>query len=237
MIRIALCDDDRSIAQHVEASIQTLGILDCSLDVFYDGKKLIDYISANQTQYNIYLMDIEMPELNGIEAATIIRRHDQNALILFITDHQEFVYDVFEVLPFRFLRKPVKAAELNRSLSAAVQHINTSGQLFFYNVGHEKHQLLYRDILFFESSGRKVTIHSISGETEIYGKIAKIAETVDKNIFAQTHVSFLVNLEYVVSIRQAEVILSDGATLPISKRYQREIKERHLLFMERRCGE
>lgn len=83
----------------------------------------------------------------------------------------------------------------------------------------------------------KVTIHSISGETEIYGKIAKIAETVDKNIFAQTHVSFLVNLEYVRSIRQAEVILSDGAILPISKRYQREIKERHLLFMERRCGE
>jgi len=86
-----------------------------------------------------------MPEMNGIKAATAIRSRDKNTLILFVTDHQEFVYDVIEALPFQFMREPVKAEELSRALSAA-QYISASGRLFLYNIVHERRQLTCGDI-------------------------------------------------------------------------------------------
>lgn len=236
MIQIALCDDDQSIAGYVDTCVASLGFSDCTLDVFYNGKKFIDYLVAHDKRYNIYLMDIEMPQMNGIEAATAIRKIDADALILYITDHQEFVYDVFETLPFRFLRKPVKLEELRRALAAAITHISVTGQMFFYQVGHEKRQIPCRNILYFESVGRKVIIHSSSQTEEIYGKIASIIAEVEQNFFAQTHVSFLVNLECVRAIRQGELLLSNGSILPVSKKYQKYIREQHLLFMERRCA-
>lgn len=236
MIRIALCDDDKSVAESVEACIASSGFTGCTFDVFYDGQKLLDYLHTNDERYNIYLMDIEMPLVGGIEAATAIRRADSDALILFITDHQEFVYDVFETLPFRFLRKPVKQEDLQKALAAAIDHIGLSGQLFFYRVGHEKRQVPCRDILYFESVGRKVIIHGASTQEELYGKISSIAEGVDRNLFAQIHVSFLVNLDYIRAIRQGEVALANGTVLPVSKKFQKHIREQHLLFMERRCA-
>ena len=56
--------------------------------------------------FNILFMDIEMPGRNGIETSAYVREKDKNALIIFITDHKEYVYEVFDVLQFRCLIKP-----------------------------------------------------------------------------------------------------------------------------------
>lgn len=62
--------------------------------------------------YDIVFMDIEMSVLNGIETAKKIRKSNQKMVIIFVTDYQEYVYDVFDVLPFRFLRKPCSEEEV-----------------------------------------------------------------------------------------------------------------------------
>lgn len=236
MIKIALCDDDVKVAHLIESYIQEMNLQECILDVFYDGSSLVDYLMSNNEGYNIYLMDIEMPELNGIDTATSIRQRDNKAAIIFITDHQEFVYDVFEVLPFRFLRKPVDKDEVSRALAAALLHIKSYGQLFFFHIGHEKHQLPYHEILYFEGFGRKIHIHTLHGQKmEIYGKISDVMKHLTTDLFAQTHVSFIVNLEHVRSIRQAEITLAGEIVLPISQKYRKSIRAQHLLFVERRC--
>lgn len=236
MVKIALCDDDIKIAHLIESDIHEMKLKDCSLDIFYDGKCLMDYLMSNDESYNIYLMDIEMPGLNGIDTAAAIRQRDSQAIIIFITDHQEFVYEVFEVLPFRFLRKPVAAEEISRALAAALLHITSSGQLFFFHIGHEKHQLPYHEILYFEGFGRKVRIHTRHGQKmEIYGKISDIGKDLATDLFAQMHASFIVNLEQVRAIRQAELVLAGDIVLPVSQKYRKSIKEQHLAFVERRC--
>ncbi|WMJ86536.1 LytR/AlgR family response regulator transcription factor [Anaerocolumna sp. MB42-C2] len=236
MIRIAICDDNISLINSIENQISNIADENLSCDVFFSGVELIKYLESEQESFNIYLMDIEMPVQNGIETAAYIRKADRNALIIFITSHKEYVYEVFEVLPFRFLCKPVQFDSLKTVLQEAVEHIRNENQIFFFTVGHEKRQLPYKEITYFEGAGRKVRVHNTNDIVEYYGRISKVAPMLDINLFAQIHASYIVNMEYIRAIRQAEVELAGGVKLPISRKYQSALKYAHISFLKRRGG-
>lgn len=236
MIRIAICDDNTSLANSIENNILSIADEKLSCDVYQSGTELIKHLQAGEAAYNIYFMDIEMPQQNGIETAFTIRKNDKDALIIFITDYKEYVYDVFEVLPFRFLSKPVSIEDLRRVLTDALGHIRLSGQIFFFHIGRGIYQLHYREILFFEGAGRKVTIKIAEQSFEIYDKISNIVKRLDNSLFQQTHASYIVNMAFIRSVKNADIVLQDGTVLPISKKYSHKVRQAYLLFLERRCG-
>ncbi|BFH69747.1 MAG: LytTR family DNA-binding domain-containing protein [Paenibacillus dendritiformis] len=234
-MNVAICDDDINVANLIEDILSNMCVMEFSSDVFLSGGDLLRCLQSG-SHYNIYLLDIEMPGQNGIEIASVIREQDRDAIIIFITDHKEYVYEVFEVLPFRFLRKPVTAQKLSRILLDAAEHIQVSKQLFFFQIGHDKYQLRCSDILYFEGAGRKVVIHANQDTYEFYGKIADILPQLDTNLFCRIHASILVNMEYIRSIKKMAILLQNETQLPISKRYLNVVKQAHLSFIERRCG-
>ncbi|MGM1049990.1 MAG: LytR/AlgR family response regulator transcription factor [Bacillota bacterium] len=236
MIKLAICDDDISVCNSIEDMICKMELGNLSLDVFGSGAELMDYMNTNEERFNIYLLDIEMPHTSGIETAACIRKADRDALIVFVTSHKEYVYEVFKVLPFRFLCKPVQFDALKVVLQDAVEHIRRENQIFFFQIGHEKRQLPYREISYFEGAGRKVRIHSIGGTVEYYERISKVADTLDANLFTQIHASYIVNMECIRVIRQDEVELAGGVKLPVSRKYQIVLKQDHISFLKRRGG-
>ena len=102
-MKIAVCEDNQVVAAYLEDYLSSLDIQNIECEIFTSGDDLIHCMEQDKTSFNILLMDIEMPGRNGIETAAFVRERDKNALIIFITDHKEYVYDVFDVLPFRFL--------------------------------------------------------------------------------------------------------------------------------------
>ena len=236
MIKIAVCDDNREASSAIEHFLEKAPVSDMCCDVYSDGKHLTDYLRKNSDSYNIYFLDIEMPGLDGIRTASEIRTRDKNAVIVFITDYKDYVYEVFEVLPFRFLPKPVTEAKFLQTLNEALAHLQLTGRLFFFRIGYEKYQLPYQEIVCFESAGRKVILHSKKGEYEFYAKLSELEAQTDKNVFSRIHASYIVNLEHIRSIRQGEVLMEDQSVLPVSKKYRKEIKQSHFDFIERRCG-
>lgn len=235
-MRIAICDDNKLITSSIEEYIANLPFKDIEYDIFFSGDDLIKYIENNQLTYNIYFMDIEMPGSNGIETSKYIRETDQNALIIFVTDHKQYVYNVFDVLPFRFLPKPIDEQSLDNVLGEAMEHIKKMKQVFFFKQGKMQFQVPFDDILFFEGKGRKVRIVTFEAEYEYYDKISNIKERIDMNLFLQIHVSYLVNMDKIRLIKESQVFLENQAVLHISKRFKKEVKELHLKYMEWRCG-
>lgn len=231
MIRIAICDDDISSADSAYEIINNFHNKDLYIDVFYSSN---EFLSSHES-YNIYLLDIEMEDKNGIEIASIIRKNSNDAVIIFITNYEQYVFDVFEVLPFRFIRKPVHSETLLKCITDAVRHIKEFGQIFFFQMGHKKYQLNYNEIIYFESCGRKVLIHTSNETYEIYDKISNISSKTDSQIFCQIHASFIVNMNCIRSIRKTEILLNSNITLPISRRYHDNVKYSHLSFIERQC--
>lgn len=236
MIKLAICDDDLSVCHGIEEMVGQMGIDNLSTDVFGSGLELLNDVVTNKERYNIYLLDIEMPGISGIQTAADLRSQDRDALIIFATNHKEYVYEVFEVLPFRFVCKPVQAEALHTILQDAVKHILRENQFFFFHIGHEKRQIPYREILYFEGAGRKVRIHSTDGVFAYYGKISEVAGQLDQTLFAQIHGSYLLNMEYLRALRHDEAVLTQELILPVSRKYHSALRKNHAIFLKQRGG-
>ena len=109
MINVAICDDDVATTGNLETMLQEIAkrnFVQTEMEVFWDGKKLIKAIE-NGTYFDIVFLDIEMGQEDGITVARRIRETDKSALIVYVTSHESYIQESFEVRPFRFLVKPV----------------------------------------------------------------------------------------------------------------------------------
>ena len=207
------------------------------IDVFESGDSLIKYIASKENAYNIYFLDIEMPGRNGIQTAKIIRESDDKAIIIFITQHRDYVYEVFEALPFRFLVKPINLDELSAVCSAAFQHIKRTKQYFVYKKERRAFQIPFDEIEYFESVKRRVILHTDENHTdEFYGKLSEVEKELDGILFVRIGVSYIVNIERIIEINASEIYMKSGMLLTISKRYKKTVKEKYFFYTKWRNG-
>ena len=109
MLNIAICDDDLIFASKIETLLLQISqnrFIEMSIDVYSDGYELWNEISSGK-EYELLYLDIEMVRLNGIDVAKKIREINIDSVIIYISGYDNYFIDLFEVEPFRFIRKPV----------------------------------------------------------------------------------------------------------------------------------
>lgn len=106
MLRLAICDDDIRIIEQIETYIEKIKNKQIEYDVFTNAEELLRYQSQNK-EYDVYMLDIEMGKMSGLNLARRLREKYANALIVFLTSYSKYVYDVFEVITFDFILKPI----------------------------------------------------------------------------------------------------------------------------------
>ena len=107
MLNIAICDDDIQTTGRMDMLLQEIAkrnFMDVEIEVFWNGESLADAV-AQGTYFDMIYLDIEMDKEDGISAAKRIRTYDKNALIIYVTSHENHMQESFEVRPFRFIRK------------------------------------------------------------------------------------------------------------------------------------
>lgn len=102
------------------------------IDVFYDGATLVDYIEMG-TNYDIIYLDIEMKQ-NGVEAARRIRKMDTNVLIIYVTSHESFAKEVFEVSAYRFITKPIDKKIFEKYFLSAIETVRSVPVYYRYSI-------------------------------------------------------------------------------------------------------
>ena len=234
-MRIAVCEDNNIVAAFMEDYIASMDAENIEYEIFTSGDDLIHYMEQENVTFNILFMDIKMPGRNGIETSAYVREKDKYALIIFITDHKEYVYEVFDVLPFRFLIKPVTREALNLVMKKAFEHFNLTKQVFFFKQNKTQLQVAFDEIIYFEGNLRKVRLVTTGGEYDFYGKISEVVKKLDGNLFLQIHNSYIVNMDQIRKISESVVLLKSGTTLPISKKYREYVRQKHIQYMAWRC--
>lgn len=232
MIKIAICDDDKNIAAKVENILEEIGkenLLKISIDVFYSGESLQKFYENGNT-YDLIYLDIEMTMLNGIEVAKYIRERDRYTIIIYISSHEEYLIQLFEVEPFRFIRKPIDMAVFNKYFMEAYNKILREEVYFQYNFRRNNVKILYNNIVYFESRGRYINIIQKDGKEDRFnGKLNAIEEIVNRSNhpFLRVHQSYLINFHYIKKINFSKVELFNGKEIYISEERQKIIRERY----------
>lgn len=215
MLRIAICDDDAHFTGELDTLLHkkaTFMNLQLETEVYFDGLTIENKILKG-SRFDLIFLDIEMEKVNGIEAARHIREIDKAVLLIYISCYEQYLKELFEVEPFRFLSKPLDYNQFYRYFSEACQRIGEAEFYFQFQFNKEIKKVLLRDIIYFESRNRVIHIFIKGGIEEcFYGKLNAIENDLlkSKQTFLRIHQSFLVNYTYVAKINYSNMILVTG---------------------------
>lgn len=227
MIKVAVCDDENIIACQIEDIILDVGkkeSIAVDVDVFYNGQELEREVKTG-TNYDLIYLDIQMEGGDGITAAKNIRIIDENVLLIFVSGFDRYMMELFRLDVFAFVRKPIDQKEFARLFLEANLKVCNRNFYFTFRYRGREYKIPYKEILYFESNGRQITINMRNGETEVFnGKLSDVEIKIleGKNPFLRIHQSYLVNYHLIRYRSKTEVVLVDGKKLPISEDRRKE---------------
>lgn len=231
MLKIAICDDDLKFAGKFETMLFAIAKqkhMNVDIDVFINGRELVESLYMEEKAYDLIFLDIEMKELDGLATAKQIRQTDDITMLIYVTSHISYAIDAYEVQPFQFLVKPVKVEMLHRYFLKAYDKLTKGPTHFFCQFGGNTDNLIMNDIMYFKSSKRIINIYMVDGSTyKFYGKLKELEECLQqkKVDFWRIHQSYLVNVRHISRISHDEVELRNHKVLYISEDRRKKISE------------
>lgn len=231
-MRVVVCDDNIQDIEKIKR--YALRMVDYAVEYeFYPkAENLLVASEKMEEKPDMYILDIEMPGINGLAVAREIRNRDSKALLVFLTSYTKYMPDVFEVVTFDFIKKPMSEERFRMLLDKAADYLNMTNQNFSFSYRRSRYSLKYDEIFYFEKKGRQVIIHTRGTIYQANMNTEEIWEKLDERMFASIHGSFIVNLAHVKTIANGMVFLADGTELAISRGYRKGLVEKHIAFVE-----
>lgn len=228
-MKIAVCDDENKIVEEIASYIKK-DFSASEVKAYSDGEA---FLAASEERPEVLLLDIDMPGISGMEVAATLTREKVSTLIVFVTAHDELVYDSFKYHPFAFVRKKFLEEELKTVLSDCEKQLESRNKNFVFHNASKLVTLSQSDILYFEGQANYLAIHTTSDEYKMRSTMAGVEKELENSDFLRIHKGFLVNLEHIRVLKTEELELDNGTVLPIGKSYSEAAKKSILKYMRR----
>ncbi len=215
-MKICVCDDSsifhREIKEKISRYLKT-NVLD-----FYSGEDLLAFYRSAKTPIDIIFLDIEMDSLNGINTAKEIRKLNNKAIIIFVSNHPEYVFEAFDVNALHFLQKPVDDETFDNVFTRAIKKYNSQNTSIALKWQSERYSIMIDEIIYAEGYNRHLIIHTINGDYEVKGKIDEIFPKLEPHGFLKVHQGYIANLAYISQIKNDEIVMQDKSKIYMSVR-------------------
>lgn len=228
-MRVAIVDDVREDAQLLEKHLRHYqqdngGEWETAL---YSNAE--EFLRRYQPVFDLVILDIDMPGLNGIDAAQRIRELGDNVVLMFVTNMPQYALQGYAVDAVDYLIKPVSYEEFSLKLKKAQRyaHLNQSARLTLHTA--DGVALISSDrLLYVESTLHYLTYHTLDGDYRVRGALSQAEAELPPSLFARCGGSFLINLRHVKGIEKQDVLvgeervkLSRGKRLEFMEKFSR----------------
>ena len=230
MIRILMCDDEPSAIMEYENRINTLGKkhgLDLSIKSFQNADQLFFYMEDEKAVIDIVFLDIQMPGIDGIEAAVRLRQKGYSGEIIFLTKQADKAIKGYDVKAYHFIVKsPESDPNFERIFLEAVNHVQnkTAEYITFQGIG-ESRNIAIRDISYFSVDRRIITVHYGRESFEFYSSMEKVENVMLEYGFLRAQRSYLVNIDYISDFNAESITMKDGTIITLSRKNSKQIRE------------
>lgn len=215
MIKVAIVDDEKVIREQIRTLAMRQGA-EVRADVYAAGSELL----ASDREYDVVFLDIQMEGVSGIDTARELRKKAEDTVVIFVTANKEYVFEAFDVSAFHYLLKPVeekKFAEVfERAASESEKRNMRRSEPFLVRTRERSITLDTKDILYVESRGKKVEIHTMKESLEMYGSMNELESQLGSSFF-RCHRSYLVNMSHIAEYDSESILLNNGKTVYMSK--------------------
>ncbi len=218
MLHIAVVEDDREDSRQIQNYIYRYGReteIEFQVHAFEDGSEILN---SYQPRYDIILLDIELPQVNGMDAAAAIRRQDSEVVLMFITNMAQYAINGYEVGALDFVLKPVNFYTFSIRFARAVDRAKRreSGQVLL-TLPDSVRRISTHQIYYVEVQNRMLHYHTDQGEMVVRGTMQAAEQELSRYHFVRCNYWYLVNLRHVTEIRRDTVLVA-GQELEISRR-------------------
>ena len=234
LIRIAIVDDEKVIREHIKNLIEDKHV-ECLIDTYSTGEALLQVDKC----YDIVFLDIQMDGMNGIDTARILRQKTEHTVLVFITGIKEYVFDAFDVAAFHYLIKPIDEQKFADVFKRAVLEVGkkkqqANGQLFV-KTRYRNITLEQNDVLYIESRGKKVEIHTKTEVIDAYAGIGELEKQLKQN-FYRCHRGYLVNLAFIMEYSNDSITLNNSESIILAKEKYGEFVKVYMRYLKNGGG-
>ncbi len=242
-MRIALCDDDSGMLSQIATDIKACEIDreiygEITLTNFESGLDLVNAVKHNE-RFDIILLDILMPRMNGLEAAREIRLVDKNAKIIFLTSSPQFALESYDVKAYYYLLKNYSREKLKSVLQEAIAEIaDTEGSYTMLKTRTGFVKLYFHSLLYLEIIGRTITFYLNNDQRyEVFSTLTEIEEVfLKQERFIKPHRSYIVNMDCIRKLDRNGITMINNHKLPVSKSLYQMVKKEYMDYSFKRGG-
>ena len=233
-LNIAICDDEQNQIEYLKEILQTwLGRTRhiAEISAFPSAEAFLFEYSENQN-FDVLLLDIEMSGMNGVELARKLRKQTDALQIIFVTGYDEYISDGYDVAALHYLMKPVKKEKLFSVLDRAVENLGHKEESLVLETENGVLRVNFSEIMLAEAKGHDTVLTLASGKETAKIGINDLEKKLDTS-FVRSHRSYLVGLRHITRITKTDVILDNGALIPLSRRMYAVVNQKFIGFYKR----
>ena len=231
-MKILICDDEQTYLDtlriHVEEYMQNRHIL-YSITALLDASQL-----DGEDVFDLAFLDIQMPNIDGITLAKQLRLRNPKLALFFVTNFDEYQDDAMDLQAFRFFEKPFNIKRLYAGLDKAMEYIDGAYIDIYLSENGVQQRVIADDIIYVTRDGRRISLITNTRAFNISGKYDELCEKLPQLFFYPVHKSFFVNLHYVERYAYTELLLTNGARIPVAPRKQSAFHKFWFEYLRRR---
>lgn len=215
--KLAICDDSLADREYILNMVNHWAAAAGHVvhtDAFASAEDFLFHY-AEEKDYDILLLDIEMGAMDGVTMAKKLRSHNDTLQIVFITGYSDYIAEGYEVAALHYLMKPVKEEKLCEVLDRAAEKLARNEKVLHFESGCEMVRVPIYQIRYAEVSGNYVTIHALQDIT-VKMPLGELEKQLDERFYRAGR-SVIINLTQIRRVTRTEIRLNDDTAIPLPR--------------------
>ncbi len=219
MIRVAICDDDREFADAFSGVIkkECEKRLPDEVSVVYYGTAQECLSKQAEDNIDVYFIDIEYGDVMGHDVARALEKAKLNTGLVYITNHEQYVYSSYVCRPLGFIRKHCIKSDIDMAMDSVCDYLEIEKKLFMFMDGRKEVPINGCNIRSITVKDHYIKIDMLEKFVELRDKLGRMENKLCSNGFVKISRSCIVNMKYIATIKDTDVVMDNGDKLHISE--------------------
>lgn len=238
-LQVAICDDNKEMLEVIAGAIKATFSANgqpIEAETFPNAKAL--HNRMKEKQFNVLFLDIDMPQVDGIQFGDYLRKKKNDIDIIFVSGREDRVFESFKVKPYGFVRKGMFLTDISTIVESYLKDSSKVDTLLVLETDVGKVTVKLKDIVYVESYGHKQFVHIFvkGGQPvvyEIHATMDMFCRKLLPHDFLNVSRSYLVNCSFITMISKNVITVKTNEEITISRERIRETNEKYLDYVSR----